>query len=129
MNLKIPQIYQQRLQRINKDYQSKKNQLVSEKSGKDFYKTKVLEIYAELEITRDREDISEKRKAEILTDKLVLMEDYVSKYDKIETELTRLSETFDNEILKIKDMIKQSMPDLTEDDLTAYIRKYIIKFD
>lgn len=129
MNLKVPRIYQQRLQKINKDYSTKKSKLQSEKNGKEFYKAKVLEIYKNLEITKDREDISEKRKAEIISDKLLLMEDYVAKYDTIDTELSNLSDKFDNEIIKIRNMIKQSLPELSDDDVTAYIEKYIIKFD
>jgi hypothetical protein len=129
MNLKVPLIYQQRLQKINKDYSTKKRKLQSEKNGKEFYKAKVLEIYQTLEITKDREDISEKRKAEIISNKLLLMEDYVAKYDTIDSELSKLSDKFDNEIIKIRNMIKQSVPELSDDDVTAYIEKYIIKFD
>jgi seryl-tRNA synthetase len=103
--------------------------LQSEKNGKEFYKAKVLEIYQTLEITKDREDISEKRKAEIISNKLLLMEDYVAKYDTIDSELSKLSDKFDNEIIKIRNMIKQSVPELSDDDVTAYIEKYIIKFD
>jgi hypothetical protein len=129
MNQKIPKIYQQRLQKINKDYSTKKSKLESEKNGKEFYKNKTLEIYKILETTKEREDISEKRKAEIISDKLLLMEDYVAKYDRIDSELSKLRDKFDNEIIKIKDMIKQSVPELFEDDVIAYIEKYIIKFD
>ena len=125
--IQIPKVFQQRILNLINDYELKIEKVYNEnKESATFYYSKLEEIYKNIEAIYNDENMQPVTKGEKVVSLTALFEEYLEKYQTINTNIEILKEELTSEIDKIADMIHQSKPELNVKDIIEAVNKYII---
>jgi len=125
--INIPAIFKQRINTLLNEYKLKALKL-DEKYEKstEFYKNKIELLKKDIEDIYSNDNISTLEKANLISNLAETLEKYVKKYEEPIQEVNKLKDEFLAEVDKIADMIHQSKPEYSINDITDSINEYII---
>jgi len=126
--IQIPTLFQQRINKIIKDYNNK-IRAVNDKyaSKREYYYKKLKKIESEMEQIYNDDNISVINKGEKFVQLTSTFEKYMDKYEEPKHKIYEISNEFENEIKKISDMIHQYKPNENIKDINDAVIKYIIQ--